>query len=922
MKVSRLPLLLLFIFVWQSSVLYAQNSGKIAGVITDATTGEPLIGANVVLEGTNLGAATDVDGSYIILRVPPGSYTVSVLYIGYRKVVLQDVKVMTDLTTRLDVQMKPEAYEGEEIVVVAEAPVIRKDLTSVEARMQAEEIKRLPLQELGDVLNMQAGVIRDAGGGIHIRGGRSTEVSYMVNGISITDDFTRSQAFQVENESVQELQVISGTFNAEYGNAMSGVINIVTKTGGSEWQGNLDVWTGDYVSNRTGLFWNIDKVNPGDIYNLQGSFSGPIIPNKLNVFFTGRRYYNDGWLYGKNVYLPQGRMQPVNGDTVAVRGDSSAVPMNYTDRYSAQGSLEWQIIPVLKLRIDALGSREKRRYYDHFFRLNPLGDRGDEELGYSVIGKFTHQLGKLTFQELTYAYKYNEINSRLYEDPYDPRYTHPDSLNTGSFQFAKAGTDLGRYNRYTRSSIFKWDLTSQVTNRHQIKGGVEYQADEIYYDDLTLVPATDANGQQIEPFLPEIRDISTPVHTRATRNPYKFAAYIQDKIEYESLIVNVGLRFDLFNPNGKIPYDPEDPNVYNPFKDIHKYKDINGDGVIDESEKTEDNKYTLAERESFWYNETKPKTQLSPRLGIAFPITESGVIHFSYGIFQQTPDYRLLYVGDQLKVTSAGGTQGPYGNPDLDPQITTQYELGLQQQFTDNLAIDVTGFYKDIRDWITTAAPTPTILAGVSYVRYTNRDFANVRGLTLALKRRYADHFSFSIDYTFQIVEGTNSSPEQEFFSQIGGAEPTRVLTPLDWDQRHTVNATFYVGGESWGTSFISRYNTGQPYTPELVTGTRTGQSILSGLPKNSRNKPSIFNVDISAYKNFQLTDKIGIQVFLRVYNLFDADNPVNVFGDTGEAGFTFRRDRTPQADPGWFDIPSFYSEPRRIQIGTKISFN
>lgn len=918
-QVFRLAWMLIGLMI--ASNLLAQNSGKIVGTVKDAETGQPLPGANVIIEGTMLGAASDLDGKFVIMRVPPGRYTLLANFIGYQRIYLQNVQVLTDLTTTANFALKPEAIAGQEVTIVAEAPVIRKDLTSVEARVQAEDIQKMPVQELGDLLNIQAGITRDAGGAIHIRGGRSTEVSYLVNGISITDDFSRAQALQVENESVQELQVISGTFNAEYGNAMSGVINVVTKTGGNQLQGNLEVWSGDYVSPRSDIFWNIDKFQPNAIYNFQGSLNGPIIQNKLSFFLTGRKYRNDGWLYGPNAYLPQGRRAVVGSDTIAVRGDSSAVAMNYNDRWSGQAALEWQIATPLKFRIDALGSFEKRRYYNHFFKWNPNGDKGDQETGFSLIPKFTYLLGKTTYAELTLAYRYNDLVSKLYEDYADPRYVHPDSLNTGAQQFAKAGTNLGWFERHSLSRIAKWDLTSQVTKRHQMKTGLEFQFDRVYYNDITLIPKVDENGLQIEPFTPFIDDISTFTHNEFTRKPFKFAGYIQDKIEYESLIINLGLRYDYFDANGKIPADPEDPNIFNPFKLNNIYRDRNGNGVIDLDERTSDNELTLAERERYWYQNTTPKTQLSPRLGVAYPITEQGVIHFSYGIFQQIPEYYRLYIGDQIKLSKSAGTYGPYGNPDLKPERNTMYELGLKQQITEDLVIDVTGFYRDIRNWISTSPIKPTILSGVAYVTFNNRDFANVRGITLALDKKFTNNYAFTVDYTFQIVEGTNSNPEQEFYSQQGGAEPTRILTPLDWDQRHSLNANLFIGGNTWGSSLISRFATGQPYTPVSVTATRTGQSILAGLPNNSRNKPNIFTVDFNLYKNFKI-DRFNLQVFLKIFNLLDAENPLVVYGDTGRPDYTLLLlAQAAQADPTWFDNPSFYSEPRRVQVGARIGF-
>ena len=901
---------------------FAQKTGKIVGKVIDAETGDALPGANVLIVGTSLGAAADIEGNFVILRVPPGTHSVRADFIGYQSTITQEVQVLTDLTSKVDFALKTMTLEiGETVVVTAERPIVRKDLTSAESRVQADEIDRLPVQDVGDVLNLQAGVTRDAGGGIHIRGGRSTEVSYMVNGIRITDDFSRSQSLEIENESIQELQVISGTFNAEYGDAMSGIVNIVTKTGGNNFRGSFETYFGDYISPANDIFWNIDDVNPVENYNFQGSLSGPIINDRISFFATGRRWYNDGWLYGPNAFMPQGST-PVYQKAEPVPGDSAAVAMNSRERWSGQATLEWKISSPLKLRMDALGSAEKGRGYNHFFRLNPNGYRGGETVGYTMIANLTHILGKNTFYEIITAYKFNEITSKLYDDSMDSGYQHPDLLNTPAFQFGKAGTDNGRFERSTKSWNSKFDLTSQASKRHQVKTGFEIRWDEVFFESAFLVPRFNESGEQDSTFIPEIRSPNESSHDLFTRKPFNFSAYIQDKIEYESLIINIGLRFDFFDAKGKILSDPEDPNIYTPFKLKNIYKDTNSDGVISQTEQTGTNKYSLAEREAFWYKDTSIKTQVSPRLGVAYPITDKGVIHFSYGIFQQVPEYSQLYAGDQLKVTSASGTQGPYGNPDLNPQRTIMYELGLQQQITENIGIDITGFYRDIRDWVSTSPPIPTALAGVAYSTKINRDFANVKGLTLAVQQRMANNFSFNVDYTFQVAEGTNSTPEEEFFAQLGGAEPTRVLTPLGWDQTHSFNTSIFYGGKNWGVSLLERYNSGQPYTPSLVTGSRTGSNILQGLEKNSRRKPNRFTIDLTAFKIFDFS-AFQTKFFVRVYNLLDSRNPVNIYGDTGLADFTLMQEQGEQADADatWFVRPDFYSEPRRFQVGAKISF-
>lgn len=918
-------------FICFSTFAFAQSSGKISGKIIDGSTGEPIVGVNVLIEGSSLGAATDLNGEYIIINVPSGTWNVTASYIGYVKTLVKNVKVLTDLTTTVDFKLKETVVNlDKEVIVTAEAPMVKKDLTSTESRVTDDEIQKMPLQNLNQLISLQAGVNRDAGGEIHIRGGRSSEVSYLINGISITDDYNRSQALTVETNSIKELQVISGTFNAEYGNALSGVVNIITKTGGSKIKGNLEVWTGDYVSSHKDIFWNIDNIDPAANYNFQGSLSGPIFSNSFTYFFSFRRLYDGGYIYGINRYDPQGRAVANGGSLVPNPGDNTFVSMNANDRWSGQGTIDLNLSENFKFKTDAFISLGKNKTYNHIYRLNPYGARGNKTKGYSIFNTLTHVLFQNTYQEFTFAYKYNEFVSKLYDDPFDSRYVHPDSLNVPGFQFLKAGTDLSRFKRSSKSLILKWDLTSQVDKINLAKIGAEAQFDKLFYDNLTLIPQVMENGQQVVPFKPSIPSIESPQHDRFERTPFKFSAYIQDKIEFESLIINVGVRFDMFDPHGKIPADPEDPNIYNPVKLEHIYHDINGDGKIGIDEQTDENKFSVSERESFWYKKASIKYGLSPRFGIAYPITDKGVIRFSYGIFQQIPEYSQLYFGDQFKLTSAQGLQGapnefnalvPFGNNDLKPQRTTIYEIGLQQQLSNNIAVDITAFYRDIRDWVTSSPPIPTFLAGVSYSKRINRDFANVKGVTIAINKRFSNNFSFGFDYTFQVAEGINSTSDEEFFSQLDGSSPKRILTPLDWDQTHTLNGNIFVGTVDWGASLIASLNTGQPYTPTRIEASNTGSGVLAGLADNSRRRPMIFNIDMELYKNFDF-EFLNVQLFLKVFNLLDSKNPLTVFGDTGKPDFTLQEETVTEHDPYWFVFPTYYSPPRSIFLGTKVSLN
>ncbi|KAA3618620.1 MAG: TonB-dependent receptor [Calditrichaeota bacterium] len=895
--------------------LSAQKFGKISGQVTDAETGDVLPGANVLISGTSLGAATNLNGEYTILRVPPGVYSLRVQYIGYQATQMTNLQILTDLTTKADFKLQTEVLaSGEEVVIVAERPIIRKDLTSHESRVQAEELERIPAQELSDVLNLQAGVTRDQDGGIHIRGGRSTEVAYMVNGVRITDDFNRSQSIDVANESVQELQVVSGTFNAEYGEALSGVINIVTKTGGEKFSGSFSTWAGDYFSGDDNIFYNIDDIDVFANNNFQATLSGPIFKDKVSFFVTGRRFKTDGYLYGINAYSPQGLIDSL-GSLVAVTADSSATAMNHSEKLSGQASLQWKISDAFNFKVDFLGSKEERFDYDHSYRLNPFGDKGDDVFGYATIANLTHILSASTFYELTGAFKYNEIKSNLYDDPFDSRYVHESLQSWGQNRFNRSGTDLSRYEQNTESIIAKFDLTSQISKRHQVKLGLDFKEDQLFLDDYTLIPKT-IDGQEVEPFEPDFP--LDEVRSKFDRSPVTFAAYVQDKIEYENLIINVGLRYDRFDARGRVPVDKTDPNINSPIKLDNVYNDLNDDGIISDTEQTDGNKKTTAERESYWWQDTSVKTQFSPRLGIAYPITDKGVIHFSYGVFRQTPDFEQLYRRDEILINQSGQNQGPFGNPDLEPQRTTMYELGLQQQLSDEIGADVTLYYRDIRDWISVGPPLQTALAGVGYSTRINRDFAEVKGITLALSRRFANSFSFDFDYTFQIATGTNSSPDAEYQAYQDGNQPTRQLTPLDWDQHHTFNGHIFVGGTSWGAGMSQRLNSGQPYTPVEVTARATG--VVAGLESNSRRKPLTYEVDLNIYKNVAL-GSYNVRLFADVFNLFDRRNQVNVFGDSGVADFTVNQLSLAGYDTGWYIQPYRYSAPRRVQVGAAFNF-
>lgn len=285
--------ILLSILMISNQIIFAGTTGRLAGRVVD-DTGEPLPFVNVVIMGTTLGAATDIDGYYSIINVPPGTYEVKASAIGYNSVTYQDVKISIDLTTTIDFQLSEASVElGEEVVVIATKPLVKMDLTASTSIVGDDVISQLPVAEIQDVLKLQAGVVI-SGGNIHIRGGRSNQVAYQIDGVPVTDVYDGSSVINVNQNSVQELQVISGAFNAEYGQAQSGVVNLVTKDGSNDFNANIQMYSGDYVSDKTDVFTNVDDLNPVGIRNIEGSLSGPILQDELFFYLNGRYYYNTG----------------------------------------------------------------------------------------------------------------------------------------------------------------------------------------------------------------------------------------------------------------------------------------------------------------------------------------------------------------------------------------------------------------------------------------------------------------------------------------------------------------------------------------------------------------------------------------------------------------------------------------------------
>jgi outer membrane receptor protein involved in Fe transport len=873
----------LLLLITLSSLLYAGETGKISGVITD-DLGDPVIGANVLVQGTHFGAAADIDGYFYINNVPPGTYTLVVSSVGYAKTRVNEVVVRIDLTTNVDVKLLSESLQlGQDVVVTAEKPLITKDLTSTKATISSSEIALLPVDNVNQVINLQAGVVDG-----HFRGGRQNEVAYLVDGIPVTDVFSGSQSLQVENSSIRELEVISGTFNAEYGQALSGVVNIVTKEGTQKYEGSVTAYAGTYYSTDTDVFENLDQINTDGVRDVSVSVSGPAILRDLSFFATGRYFRNDGYFYGKRVYNVTD-INPLNPT-----GDGEKVRMSNESRNSFNGKLTYSL-PSWKFSYGFFWDDSENKYYDHAFKWAPDGLM--THFGEDIINNFQIAFypSQSTFTTLKFSANKFRFKGYLYEDAYDSRYIDPQrGTPTSAYTFRHGGQQSNRYSRWTNSYIGQWNIESQLSKEHKVKLGVEGQYHEIFNHGTSIVNLTegqvDENGNLI--FTLGYRDPGTPGNQSFLKYPYQFAAFIQDKMEYDIMIINAGLRLDYFNPNTNMPADLRNPSRVNPNPNFPGA----GQSV-----------------------EVESKYQVSPRIGVSFPISDQGAIYFSYGHFFQIPNFENLYRNNEYIIDQGQSLNSITGNPDLDAQKTVKYELGLQQVLFPNISLDATVYYSDIRNLL--GMEIKNTYEGFKYARFINKDYGNVKGIILTLDKRFADFFSLTLDYTYQIAEGNSSDPFSVYNDNQSDppVESEKKVVPLNWDQRSTVNlqATFGQPGD-WTVGTIISYGSGNPYTEDI----RVSNGVRF---ENGGRKPNTISMDLKADKFFELFG-LKLHGYLLVYNLLDIRNEYGVYGTTGRANSDLNTKFAGDINglntiDEFVNNPGNYSAPRQVRLGISFGF-
>lgn len=910
--------------LWITFLLFSYpvlaQTGKLTGVIKDQKTGETLIGATIIVEGTKLGAKSDNEGYYAILNVPPGKFTVKASMIGYAPKSVLDVEFNINQTTTLDFTLADESITTQEVVVVATKPVIEKDVSSSVVNISMEDVASLPIVSVASVIGLQAGVQ-----GLTVRGGGSDQTAFMINGITFRDERDNTSYTGISFTSVEEIQIQTGGFNAEYGNIRSGLVNVVTT------EGKRDKYNVVFL----GRYRPAGMKNWGDMPNDPNSyFIRPYIDPA--VAFTGTK--NGAWdLYTQAQYQefrgwdkvsqellsdddptndltpeaaqqlflwqhrkPMGVTQPDYDMDFSISGPVPVVSSMLGDlRFLAsyRTSREMYVIPLatnayqdwsthvkitsdiaqgMKFTIEGLlgkqtGTSSSRSGGPGIFRsaysiLSEMDIRsgasysdarvfatdywGPTAVDRKMLGaKFVHVLSPTTFYEI----QLNVVGSEYNTNPGSPRNTgqvvkignnYYDESPYGYYSGFSSGIGssmnmgLGYSNSRDTSKVYTWssrfDYSSQLNKIMQIKAGVEF----IYTDN-------NVNYALIEPSLPTSNSRSV-----WQTYPVRGAIYGQTKLEFEGMIANIGLRLDYSHAGGEwFLYDP-----YN--------KAFSG-------------AYSLQIDQLLPKEPTEKIITLSPRLGVAFPITVNSKLFFNYGHFRSMPAPENLYL---LRRSQANNAITRLANPNNPLPKTVAYELGYEHNLADMFLLRLAGYYKDVTD-------------ESRLVRYVSRDnsvsysvpepnmYRDIRGFEVTLTKNRGDWVTGFINYTYMVAtygyfglptyyENPALQRESErntaLFDQVKpvpqpyGRANIDIFTPMEFGPE--------LGGvyllEDLRINILASWSSGTYFSWTGPGGTRPGYS-------NNIQWKDYWNVDVRISKTFKF-GPAAIEIFADISNVFN----------------------------------------------------
>ncbi|HEY6192204.1 MAG TPA: TonB-dependent receptor [Bacteroidota bacterium] len=947
----------------------AGNTGKIVGTVTDAQSGEPIPFVNILVVGTQRGASTDDKGKFSIIAVPSGAVSIRASILGYQTVVIKDIEIGADATTPVNIKMTSSAVEINEQVITA-TKMVNNMVTTGTPTVDAKTISEIPnVKTVEDVLRLQTGVVKQ-GNNLFLRGGRANEVQYLVDGIptnsilgnsgSLTTAGTNEElqkvyagvqsgtigggatGLAVSANAIQSVSVQTSGFDADYGNAQSGVINIVTKSGADHYSASAQYRTDRIAStNQNENYSSFTLGGPDPLTKYLMPNLGFKIPGALTFFISADADRSDGpYNYVHNeFYHPLERRIELNGFLGGIlNGLGYRFADDQRNAFTFNSKLRYDMSGSDQFSYGYRASLGTNHDYNNFYKYRADSSLLRATLAIQHVFAWTHFFTTNSFVRLYLgkleSHAGNDVAGVKPSD-YSSAYQSQDPNLDG---FAELGTDQTWVKSLTDVWTTRIDFNSQVHPLHLLKAGFEFNYEEINSTEIQYpTVAHVVNGVTVNPPVddPRYAHGEYPGYGLYRWNlnnyPNRGGLYVQDNIEFSGLNLHVGARYDYLDIGRQVFYDEfrrdweialngglnsNDPG-YLPAQWVN---DVGYDSTVNSSGQTVKVAKGLTDSKRFLYYFTHG--YVSPRLSIGYPVTDRIVFYFNYGHFIQFPD-RENYYRDP---TILGASGNLIGNPSLKPQRTIQYEAGFEDQVSEDMAFTLHAFYKDIFDYADNFARS-----GNNFPR--NFDYASSRGFEVSVNQALGSNFTASVTYSYQLAKGRSSNPLANIFQpQFELPRESR----LDWDQNHTANvfATYRVSpreqGKFFGLPFVNNYGisltwslgSGFPFTPYQGKVTARNVYLL-----NNETKPYSSTVNLSMYKGILLTGGLNLLVTLDVTNLFNRRNVNSIYNQTGQPAQFGDADASTGFILPWSQAdsrldPAAFGDQRQIILGMKINWD
>jgi outer membrane receptor protein involved in Fe transport len=1024
--------MLIALFILPAMLLAQSTTAKLAGVVTDAD-GNPLVGANVVVEGSNLGAATDELGRYYILDVPVGNYDLRAEYIGYTTVVEAGVRTSVGFTTTVDFALGVAAVAGQEVTVTRERPLINPNATNTTRIVDKELIDAFAVRGVGNIVNLQTGVVNG-----YFRGSRSGDSRYYVDGVPVKDVYSGGNLLSGNSQAaLQEVSVQTGGFSAEYGGANGGIVNITTKTGGNQWTARV----GGEFSLGSDADTDPDKLYSDGYQNVNFDFGGPISDNiKVYLSVENREfggpvsysywpmmdavamqdappagYYSDGsdgYNYGFDANGQKiHRIETVTRENAAGVDETSYVvysnyrrmygqrPDSESSRLTINGNATMDFGPLrLKVGTQTYGFETGSYSYGRTlggFNNSYIGER-DFAMGYLNARYTISPLSYIKASLSTQTYETKDGNKNYLDDivSYGRRTKEWGSVNyykrditgfnpvspDGFIGVSGYGSQYTSYDkRKTTTNTLSFDYTNQI-GYNEIKLGASIDNHKISRYGLNAsgvaraIATVDTNGDWVASDQEIIDAKSDPAdwrfinyralyvtnlgyniygdewngsynqddHMLAPAEPTQTRFYIQDKLEFKDVVVQLGLSIEEIDTGAMAPDSDGDgygdSDGFNHLYFDRQRVNRNGDGSG-----------------NFVWKKTKKETATHPRIGFSFPVSDRTVFRANYGTHWQTVPMSFLYLSDsQLSADILAGNATASENPALKPERSTQYEIGIEQRIGAFASLKVEGFYKESKDYLTLANRTEAFTntggsdTQQNWAQYLNGDVMVSQGLTTNFEMRRTRGLYAQANYTYSEARGTGSFGSQNFYITWIGTDDgyPKAMNLLDYDQTHTANIILdYRSPNQTGllanTGFnaVMSFGSGTRYTPSQIYSTvfENRWEFPEG-PVNSGTKPAYTNLDLRVDRLISLGGLSG-NLYVAVTNALDSEQINSVYNGTGnvdedgwvatESGQTWLANRLtnfPDVDAAsaYQDIlsqPGRWGAPRQVRVGFNLSF-